>query len=79
MVLMAKEMIDKKVILGFIIPKEFKYFKDKLAHVKQGGNFMILGGGDVVFPCLLAASAMLEMRPRRDEAGMAGWPSGSEF
>jgi presenilin-like A22 family membrane protease len=72
MVLMAKEMIEKKVILGFIIPKEPKYFKDDFKEVKPGlvargpreagapnlGNFMILGGGDVVFPCLLVASVM---------------------
>ena len=58
MVLMAKEMIDKKVILGFIIPKDYRYFKEKLAQVKQGSNFMILGGGDVVFPSLLAVSVV---------------------
>jgi len=58
MVLMAKEMIEKKVILGFIIPKEVKYFKGKLSEIKPGGNFMILGGGDVVFPSLLAVSVI---------------------
>ena len=58
MILMAKEMIDQKVILGFIIPKESKHFKEKLHKVKQGGNFMILGGGDVVFPSLLAVSVV---------------------
>ncbi len=58
MVAMAKDMIDKKVVLGFIIPKEIKYFKDKLAKVKMQGDFMILGGGDVVFPALLAVSVV---------------------
>jgi presenilin-like A22 family membrane protease len=58
MVLMAKEMIEKKVILGFIIPKEFKFFKDNFKEVKHGGNFMILGGGDIVFPSLLAVSVI---------------------
>jgi presenilin-like A22 family membrane protease len=58
MVLIAKEMIEKKVILGFIIPKEIKFFKNKLKDVKNGGNFMILGGGDVVFPSLLAVSVV---------------------
>jgi presenilin-like A22 family membrane protease len=58
MLLMAKEMIEKKVILGFIIPKEIKYFEEKLKEVKPGGNFMILGGGDVVFPNLLAVSVI---------------------
>jgi presenilin-like A22 family membrane protease len=58
MVVMAKEMIDKKVILGFIIPKDIKFFKDKLDKVKPGGNFLILGGGDIVFPNLLAVSVV---------------------
>ncbi len=58
MVKIAKEMIDKKVILGFIIPKEIKYLKEKLNRVKPGGGFMILGGGDVVFPNLLAVSVV---------------------
>lgn len=58
MIKMAKEMIEKKVILGFIIPKKIKYFKDKLTNVKPGGNFFILGGGDVVFPNLLAVSVV---------------------
>ena len=58
MVAMAKEMIDKKVILGFIIPKEIKFFKNGLDKVKPGGNFLILGGGDIVFPNLLAVSVV---------------------
>jgi presenilin-like A22 family membrane protease len=58
MILMAKEMIEKKVILGFIIPKNIKYFKDNFNKIKPGGNFMILGGGDVVFPSLLAVSVI---------------------
>jgi len=56
MIAIAKNMIEKKVILGFIIPKELKYFNGKLKEVKPGGNFFILGGGDVVFPNLLAVS-----------------------
>lgn len=58
MVAMAKEMIEKKVIFGFIIPKELKYFKDGLDKVKPASNFMILGGGDVIFPSLLAISVI---------------------
>lgn len=58
MVKMAKEMIEKKVVLGFIIPKKVKYFKDNFNNVKPGGNFFVLGGGDVVFPNLLAVSVV---------------------
>ena len=58
MVAMLKEMAGKGVILGFIVPKEIKYFKSELAEVKAGGNFMILGGGDVILPGLLAVSVV---------------------
>lgn len=58
MITMAKDMVEQKVILGFIIPKEIKYFKEKLAQVKPKSNFFILGGGDVVFPNLLAVSVV---------------------
>lgn len=49
---------QKKIILGFIIPKELKYFKNKLKDVKTGCSFMILGGGSVIFPSLLAVSVI---------------------
>jgi presenilin-like A22 family membrane protease len=58
MVAMAKDMIENNVILGFIIPKDLKYFKDNVDKVKPNGNFMILGGGDVIFPNLLLASVI---------------------
>jgi len=58
MVLMAKDMIEKRVVFGFIIPKELKYFSEKLSKISLGSNFMILGGGDVVFPNLLAVSVV---------------------
>ena len=58
MIVMAKEMIEKKVIMGFIIPKDFKVFNTKLKDLKIGDNVMILGGGDVVFPGLLAVSVV---------------------
>lgn len=58
MVKMAKEMIEKKVIMGFIIPKKFSYFKQPLNEVRPGGNFFILGGGDVILPNLLAVSVV---------------------
>ncbi len=56
MVEMAKEMIESRAILGFIIPSSLKDFKRSLAEVKPGGKFMILGGGDVVFPLLFCSS-----------------------
>ncbi len=60
MVQMAKEMIEKRVIIGFIIPRDLSGFKEPLSKVKPGGNFMILGGGDVVFPNILVAALVRE-------------------
>jgi len=57
MVAMAKDMIDKKVVLGFIIPKEIKYVRESFKTTRLD-NFMIVGGGDVVFPSLLAVSVV---------------------
>ncbi|MCP6718408.1 MAG: presenilin family intramembrane aspartyl protease [Patescibacteria group bacterium] len=56
MVEMAKEMIESRAILGFVIPPSLKDFKQSLAEVKPGGKFMVLGGGDVVFPLLFCSS-----------------------
>jgi presenilin-like A22 family membrane protease len=56
MVKMAKEMIKSHAILGFIIPSNFKDFKESLKKVEPGGDFLILGGGDIMFPLLLCAS-----------------------
>lgn len=56
MVKMAKEMIEAKIIFGFVIPQTLSEFKADLKEVEPGGRFLILGGGDVAFPLLLAAS-----------------------
>jgi len=56
MVEMAKEMIESRAILGFVVPSNLKDFKQSLAEVKPGGKFMVLGGGDVVFPLLFCSS-----------------------
>lgn len=60
MVKMAKEMIAHQAILGFIVPQEISGFKESLKEIKPGGRFLILGGGDVVFPLLLAVSLLSE-------------------
>jgi len=56
MVKMAKEMIEAKAIVGLILPKRIKHFWQDLKDVEPGGKFMILGGGDVIFPLLLCVS-----------------------
>jgi presenilin-like A22 family membrane protease len=60
MVIMAKEMIKSGVVPGLIIPQEISDIKKKLKEVKPGGKFLILGGGDVIFPLLLCVSLVPE-------------------
>ena len=57
-VAMLKDMIDKGVVLGFIIPKKINNFKDRISQLKPERDTIILGGGYVVFPTLLAASVV---------------------
>jgi len=56
MVKMAKEMIESKAILGLVIPPNISGFRENLTEVQPGGKFLILGGGDIVFPLLLCSS-----------------------
>jgi len=56
MVKMAKEMIKARAIPGLILPPSFSELQTSLKNVKIGGRFLILGGGDIVFPLLLVVS-----------------------
>jgi len=56
MVKIAKEMIEHKAILGIVIPQNFSDFKTKLEMAKPGENFVVLGGGDILFPLMLSVS-----------------------
>jgi presenilin-like A22 family membrane protease len=56
MVEMAKEMVESKAILALIVPPNISRFKESLKEIQFGGNFLILGGGDVIFPLLFCAS-----------------------
>jgi len=56
MVRMAKEMIESRAILALVIPSTLSDFKESLDRIRPGGQFLILGGGDIVFPLLLCAS-----------------------
>jgi len=60
MVKIAKEMIESGAILGMIFPTQISEFKTPLKVIKPGGKFLILGGGDIVFPLLLASSLIPE-------------------
>ncbi len=56
MVEMAKQMIESRAILGLIIPRSILGFQERLEELKPGGKFLILGGGDIVFPLFLCCS-----------------------
>lgn len=60
MVSMAKGMIESGAIFGFIIPSQMRGFfshkKEAQTQVGIGGQFMILGSGDIGLPVVLASS-----------------------
>jgi len=56
MIKMAKEMIKSKAIVALVIPPGISGFKERMETVRPGGKFLILGGGDVIFPLLFASS-----------------------
>lgn len=58
MVSMAKNMIQSGAIFGFVIPSKFKNFvaSSSEAKEKMGGDFMILGSGDIGLPLIMVCS-----------------------
>jgi presenilin-like A22 family membrane protease len=56
MVKMAKAMIEMGAIPALVIPQKISGFKSHLVKVRPGGEFLILGGGDVVFPLIFSIS-----------------------
>jgi presenilin-like A22 family membrane protease len=58
MVKMAQAMIEQKAVVGLVIPKTVQEFTSPIAEIKTEGKFMILGGGDVVFPLILVVSCL---------------------
>lgn len=58
MVKIAEDMIKSRAIFGLVIPQKFQGWKENLKNVKPGGEFMILGSGDIVMPLLLTASVI---------------------
>ena len=58
MIKMAREMAEGDALMAFIIPQNLADFKKDLKEVKPGGNFLILGGGDIAFPLLFATSLL---------------------
>jgi len=56
MVKMAKAMMEAGVVPGIVLPSKAGEFQAPLKNIKVGGRFLILGGGDIVFPLLLVVS-----------------------
>lgn len=56
MIKLAETMMHARAIFGFIIPNSLGGWKENLAAVIPGEEFMILGSGDIIFPLLLSAS-----------------------
>ena len=56
MVRMAEEMVRSRAISGIVLPRAFSGWKSGLQNVRPGGEFMILGSGDIIMPLILIAS-----------------------
>lgn len=64
MIRLAQEMVNQQAIVGLVIPRTTQEFKKPISAIKEEGRFMILGGGDVMFPLLLCVACL-----------RIGWPS----
>lgn len=60
MVKMAKAMVKSNSIVGLIVPARVKDFTKKIGEVQPGGKFLVVGGGDVIFPLILCVSFVPE-------------------
>lgn len=58
MVKMTSAFLKESVIPAIILPLEFGDLKRRIKEVKPGGNFYLLGSGDLFFPLLLTSSAL---------------------
>lgn len=58
MVKIAEDMIKSQAISGIVLPQNIKGWTENLARVRPGGEFMILGSGDLIMPLILIASVI---------------------
>lgn len=56
MVKMAKAMIERHIIFGFIIPEKIKYNIWGVQKAQPGSGVVFLGGGDIGLPLFLVAN-----------------------
>lgn len=60
MVKMAKGMMEARALPGLILPSQLSELNTPLEKISLGGNFLILGGGDIVLPLLFSVSILQE-------------------
>lgn len=58
MVKMTKAFIKESVIPAIILPSNIRGLKTRVKDTKPGGNFYLLGSGDLFFPLVLSSSAL---------------------
>ncbi len=58
MVKMAKSFIKESVVPAIILPSGAGGWKTRVKEAKPGGDFYLLGSGDLFFPLLLSSSAL---------------------
>jgi len=56
MIKLARAMLDSKAIFAIVTPRKLSRFTAKMSEVAPGKGFMLLGGGDIAFPLILASS-----------------------
>lgn len=59
MVKMAEDMIQQNAIFGIVVPFQTSDFFSRIGNGFEREKFMILGSGDVAFPTILIASAVV--------------------
>ena len=58
MIEMAREMMESQAILALVIPPNISGFQKSLSKIQPGGSFLVLGGGDIIFPLILSVSLL---------------------
>lgn len=59
MVRLARSMLESRAIFAVIVPEKISYFRSRMRDVAPGKGFMMLGGGDIAFPLMLASSVSI--------------------
>ncbi|TSC91006.1 MAG: hypothetical protein G01um10142_116 [Parcubacteria group bacterium Gr01-1014_2] len=58
MVKIAEDMIKSRAISGIVLPQNRKGWSANITRVRPGGEYMILGSGDLIMPLILISSVI---------------------